>query len=51
MPAATTKSLVVRVHVLPGDGHKGSNKIEFRAVAAENERIAVEEPSVFILPR
>ena len=54
VPAATIKGMPVRVHVLPGHGAAGSNKIVFNIRSEGGTSAApveVHEKSVFILPR
>ena len=51
VPGATTLSFPVRVRVAPGQGQKGSNRIDFELRALGHEGIEAREKSVFIVPR
>lgn len=46
-----SRAVPVRVRVAPGQGEKGSNKIEFEVQALDDERLQVTEEAVFIVPR
>ncbi|OIQ97257.1 putative electron transport protein YccM [mine drainage metagenome] len=50
IPAATTRSVVVDVHVPPESGKKGFNRIYFEISAVDDAKIAVREPASFLLP-
>jgi len=51
VPGASAKTFPIRVQVLPGHGHAGSNKIEFEITAINHDGIAVRERSAFMVPR
>jgi cytochrome c oxidase accessory protein FixG len=51
VPAASAKTMVVRVHVHPGFGARGANPIVFDVRAPDVPRLAVRERAVFFVPR
>ena len=48
---AGTRMVPVRVRVDAGKGTPGTNRIEFRVVAVDDARVAVDEASTFYVPR
>lgn len=50
IPALTTESVSVEVHVPPESGKKGYNRIYFEVHSMSDERIAVREKASFLIP-
>ena len=51
VPAASTKSVPVRLQIAPGQLSRGSHRVDFHVRAIDDEQVAVNEKSSFVLLR